>query len=75
MITEGSMTPDNHENTLGTSTSDLGNDTLVHTNLYSGQVEGAFVLFGNFINTGIITANISCSKCDHKSCVEDVLLS
>ena len=53
----------------------MENDTGAHTNLYSGQVEVAFGLFGNSINTGNITANISGSNCDHKSCVEDELLS
>ena len=48
---------------------------MAHTNLYSGQVEGAFGLFGNSINIGNITTNISHSNCDHKSCVENELLS
>ena len=71
MITLDSTTADNHESTLGTGTNDLGNDTWDHKN----QVKGAFELFGNSINTGNITANISGSNCDHKSCVEDELLS
>ena len=50
---------DNHESTLGTCSNDLGNDTRTHTNLYSGQVEGVFGLFGNSIDTGAITANIN----------------
>ena len=75
MITVDSTTADNHESTLGAATNDLGNDTGAHTNLYSGQVEGAFGLFGNSINTGNITVNISGSNCDHESCVEDELLS
>ena len=58
MITVHSATADNHENTLGTGTNDLGNDTIAHTTLYSGQVDGACVLFGNSIDTGNITANI-----------------
>ena len=41
MITVDSAPADNHENTLGTGTNDLGNDTMDHTILYSGQVEGA----------------------------------
>ena len=87
MITVDSAPADNHESTLGTSTNDLGNDTRVHTILYSGQV--ACGLFGNSIDTGNIAANIfdsNCdhmysvedellSNCDHKSCVEDELLS
>ena len=32
-------------------------------------------MFGNSINTGNNTAIISGSNCDHKSCVEDELLS
>ena len=32
-------------------------------------------MFGNSINTGNITVNISGSNCDHESCVEDELLS
>ena len=47
MITLDSTTADNHESTLSTGTNDLGNDTRAHTNLYSGQVEGAFGLFCN----------------------------
>ena len=43
---------DNHESTLGSGTNDLGNDIGAQTNLYSGQVEGAFGLFGNSFNTG-----------------------
>ena len=74
MIIVDSVTDDNHESTLGTGTI-LGNDTGAHTNLYSGQVEGAFGLFGNSNNTGSITANIIGSHCDHESCVEDELLS
>ena len=42
MITVDSPTSDNHENTLGTSTNYLRNDSRTHTNLYSGQEEGAF---------------------------------
>ena len=75
MITVDSMTSDNDESILGTSTNDLENGTLAHTNLYSGQVGGAFGLFGNFIDTGNITANISSSHCDHESCIDDELLS
>ena len=44
---------------------------MPHANLYSGQVERAFQLFGNSIETGNITANINNSKCDHESCDED----
>ena len=50
MITVDSATADNHESTLGTGTNDFRNDTWAHTNVYSGQVEGAFGLFGNSIN-------------------------
>ena len=71
IITIDSTTADNHKSTLGTGTNDLGNDTRAHTNLYSGQVEGACVLFGNSIDTGNIAANISSSNCDHESSVED----
>ena len=67
MITVDSTTTDNHESTLGTGTDDLGKDTRAHTNLFSGQVEGACGLFGNSIDTGNITANISGSNYDHKS--------
>ena len=42
MITVDSTSGYNHESTLGTGTNDLGNDTGAHTNLYSGQAEGAF---------------------------------
>ena len=52
----------------------MGNDTRAHTNLYSGQIEGAFGLFGNSIDTCTITAIISGYNCDHKSCVEEELL-
>ena len=65
MIIVDSTTADNHGSTFGTGTNDLGNDTRVHTTLYSGQVEGAFGLF----------ANISSSNCSHKSSVEDDVLS
>ena len=50
-------------------------DTTAHTNLYSGQVEGAVRLFGNSIDNGNIAANIRCSNCDHKSFVKEELLS
>ena len=43
-------------------------------NHYSGQVEGALRLFGNSIETGSITDNISGSNCDHESYVEHELL-
>ena len=49
--------------------------TGTHTNLYSGQIEEAFGLFSNSIDTGNITVNISVSNCDHESCIEDELLS
>ena len=75
MITIDPTTADNHEGTLGTGTYDLKNDTGTHTILYSGQVEEAFGLLGNSINIGYNTANISGSNHDHKSCVEDELLS
>ena len=89
MITVVSAPADNHENTLGTGTNDLGNDTRAHTTLYSGWVERACGLLGNSIDTSNIAANISgsnCdhiysvedelhSNCDHKSCVDDELLS
>ena len=52
MITIDSTTADHHWSTLGTGTIDLGKDTGDHTNLYSGQVEGVFGLFGNSIDTG-----------------------
>ena len=42
VVTIDSTKADNHESTLGTSTNDLENDTGAHTNLYSGQAEGAF---------------------------------
>ena len=75
MITVDSAPAVNHESTLGTGTKDLGNNTRAHTTLYSVQVEGAFGLFGNSTDTGNIAANISGSNCDHKSSVEDELLS
>ena len=75
MITVDFTTADNHESTLGTGTNDLGNDTRAHTILYSGQVEGVFRLFGNSIDTGNMSANISGSNCDRKSRVQDELLS
>ena len=75
IITVDSAPGDNHESTLGTGTNDLGNDTRAHTTLFSGQVEGACGLFGNSIDTGIITANISGFNCDHIYSVEDELLS
>ena len=62
IITVDSTTTDNCESTLGTGTNDLGNDTGAHTNLYPGQVEGILGLFGNSINSGNITANISDSN-------------
>ena len=65
MMTIVFNTAGNHESTLGTGTNDLENAIGVHTNLYSGQVEGAFGLFGNSIDTGSITANISGSNCSN----------
>ena len=41
MMTIDSTTAENHDRTLGIGTNDLENDTAAHTNLYSGQVEGA----------------------------------
>ena len=75
MVTIDSNTVDNHDNILGTGINDLENDTGTHTNLYPGQVQGAFGLFGNSIDTGNNTANISGSICDYESCVWDELLS
>ena len=89
MTTVDSTIADIHKSTLGSGTNDLGNNTRAHTNLYSGQVEEAFGLFGNSIDAGNITANFSgsnfdhiysvedelLSNCDHKSCVDDELLS
>ena len=75
MVIIDSTMADNHENTLGTGTNDLENDTGAHTHLYSDQVEGAFGLFSNSNDTGNITANITGSDCDHESCVEGELLS
>ena len=71
MITVDSAPADNHKSTMGTGTNDLGNDTRAFTTLYSGQVEGACGLFGNSIDTGSITANISGYNCDHIYSVED----
>ena len=68
-------TADNTESTRGTGTNDVENDNGVNTDLYSGQVASICGLFGNFIDTGSITASISGSNCDHKSYVEDELLS
>ena len=73
-MTIDSSKGNNWEGSLGNGTNDLENDTGVHTNLYSGQVAGAFGLFGNSIDTGTITANISGCTCDHEFCVEDELL-
>ena len=75
MITINSTTADDPESTLGTGTNDLEHDSGAHTNLYSGQVEGVFGLFGNSLNTGNIIATISGSNSDHESCVEDELFS
>ena len=75
IITVDSAPADNLESNLGTGTNDLGNDTRAHSTLYSGQVEGACGLFGNSIDTGNISANISGSNCDHIYSVEDELLS
>ena len=75
MITVDSAPANNHESNLGTGTNDLGNDPRAHTTLYSDQVEGACGLFGNSIDTGNMTANISLSNCDHIYSVEDELLS
>ena len=73
MITVDSAPSDNHESILGTGTNDLGNDTRAHTTLYSGRVEGVCGLFGNSIEH--VAANIGGSNCDHKSSVDDELLS
>ena len=51
MITTDSITDDNHEITLGTGINDFEIYTGAHTNVYSGQVEGASGLFGDPINT------------------------
>ena len=51
MITVDSISADNHESNLGSGTNDLGNYTGAHTNLYPGQEEEAFGLFGNSIVT------------------------
>ena len=75
MITVDSAPADNQESILGTGTNDLGNDTRAHTNLYSGQAEGACGLFGNSTDTGNIAANISGSNCDHIYSVDGELLS
>ena len=64
MITVDSTTAVNHESTWSTGTNYLWNYTMAHTNLYSGQVEGTFGLFGNSIDTCTIAANISGSNCD-----------
>ena len=74
ILTIESTTADHYDSTLGTGTNDLENDSGVHTSLYSGQIERAFGLFGNSIDTGHITANISGSNFDYESCVEDELL-
>ena len=72
MVTIDSTTPDNHESILGPGTNDSENDTVTHTNLHAGQVERAFGLLGNSIDTGNITANISGSNCYiHETCLED----
>ena len=75
LVTTDSTTVDNYDSTLGTGPNGLENYTGVNINLYSGQVEGTLGLFANFIDTDNITANTSCSNCDHESCVEDQLLS
>ena len=46
-----------------------------YINLYSDNVEEAFELLGNFIDTDNITANISGTYCYCKPCVEDELFS
>ena len=58
-----STTADNHKSTLGTGSNDLENDTGAYTNPYCGQVEDAFWMFGNSIDTGNVAANISGSDC------------
>ena len=75
MLTIDYTPADNYETILGTGTNDLENDIGTHTNLYSGQVEGAFGLFGNSTDIGNITASISGSNCNHESYVDDELLS
>ena len=73
MVTIDFTMADNHDSTLGTSTSDLENDTGANRNLYTGQAEEVFGLFGNSIGIGNVTANISGSSCDQNSCFEDEL--
>ena len=75
MITIDSIAADNHESALDTGINDLENDTGAHTNLYSGQVEGAFGLFCNSFDIVNINAIISGSNCNHIYCVKDELLS
>ena len=71
MITIDSTTIDNHMSTLGTGTNYWENDTGAHKNLSSDQVERAFGLFRNSIDTGNITANVNGSNCYHESWFED----
>ena len=70
-----SNTTVNHGSTLGSGTNDLGKDTGAYTNLMSGQAVEAFGLFSKSTESGNIAANNRGYNCDHKSCVEDELLS
>ena len=76
MLTIDSTTSDNLVSTLDTGTNNSENDTEAHKNIYCGQVERVFGLFGNFVDTHSITVNINGPNCPvHKSCVEGKLLS
>ena len=48
MITADSSTADNHEITLGTGTSDLGNDARAHTTLVLWPRKGSFWIVWQF---------------------------
>ena len=75
ILTIDSTTTDNHQGTLGIGTSNLDNSTRAYKKLYSDQVEEAFGLFGNSIDTVNTVARISCSNCDHRSWDEDEFFS
>ena len=57
MKTIDSITADNHESTLGSGTNDWENDAEAYTNLYSGQVEGAFGMFSSSLVVLIVIMN------------------
>ena len=69
MITVDSTTGDNHENTLGTGTNDLGNDTGAHKKPVLWPSRGSNCDHESCVEDELL------SNCDHESCVDDELLS